>query len=58
VHSRLDEPARLALVEAVKNAGQGMTVEAPLELHEGRGEATRLSGAALAFCPFLAGRGA
>ncbi|GFK92369.1 tRNA1(Val) (adenine(37)-N6)-methyltransferase [Fundidesulfovibrio magnetotacticus] len=57
VHSRLDEPARLALLEAVKNAGSGMVVEPPLELHEGRGEATRLCSAALAFCPALATRG-
>jgi len=54
VHSRLTEPARLVLVEAVKNAGSGLRVEAPLGLYEGYGEGTRLSATALAFCPFLA----
>lgn len=55
VHSRLEEPARLALLEAVKNAGTGLSAEAPLVLYEGRGAATRLCEAALSFCPFLAG---
>ncbi|WP_461211449.1 tRNA1(Val) (adenine(37)-N6)-methyltransferase [Desulfocurvus sp. DL9XJH121] len=54
VHSRADEPARLALVEAVKNGGPGLVVEPPLVLYEGRGEESRLSASALAFCPFLA----
>lgn len=54
VHSRADEPARLALVEAVKNGGAGLAVEPPLFLYEGRGEESRLSAQALAVCPFLA----
>lgn len=54
VHSRVDEPARLALVEAVKNGGPGLAVEAPLVLYQGRGEEARLTPQALAFCPFLA----
>jgi tRNA1Val (adenine37-N6)-methyltransferase len=54
VHSRLHEPARLALLEAVKNAGDELTVEPPLILYEGQGEATRMTEAALAYCPFLA----
>lgn len=54
VHSRLDEPARLVLLETVKNAGRELCCEPPLELYEGRGESTRLSAAALEFCPFLA----
>lgn len=54
VHSRLGEPARLALVEAVKNGGPGLTIEPPLGLYEGRGEDARLSAAALGFCPWLA----
>jgi tRNA1Val (adenine37-N6)-methyltransferase len=54
VHSRVDEPARLVLMEAVKNAGAGLTAEPPLILYEGRGDDTRLTGQALTFCPFLA----
>ena len=54
VHSRADEPARLALVEAVKNGGAGLVVEAPLVLYEGAGDETRLSARALEVCPFLA----
>ena len=54
VHSRTDESARLALVEAVKNGGAGLVVEAPLVLYEGAGDETRLSSQALEYCPFLA----
>jgi len=54
VHSRRGEPAKLALLEAVKNGGAGLTVEPALELYEGQGAATRLGAAALEFCPFLA----
>lgn len=54
VHSRADEPARLVLLEAIKNAGAGLLVEPPLVLYEGRGADTRMSAAALAYCPFLA----
>lgn len=54
VHSRLEEPARLVLLECVKNAGEELRVEPPLVLYEGRAEDTRLSPAALEFCPFLA----
>lgn len=60
VHQRLDTTARLVLVRSLKNGGPGLTVLAPLILHEGRGEETRLSAAALSFCPRLAcnaGRG-
>ena len=53
VHSRLDEPARLILLEAVKNGGSETVVEPPLELYAGRGEQTTLSAQALEFCPFL-----
>lgn len=53
VHARPDASARLALVRALKNGGPGLSVLPPLFLHEGRGEATRLSGAALDFCPSL-----
>lgn len=54
VHSRLEEPARLVLLEAVKNAGTGLRALAPLVLYEGRGAATHICAAALSFCPFLA----
>ena len=54
VHSRLDEPARLLLLETVKNGGSELLVEAPLELYAGRGEQTALSAQALAICPYLA----
>lgn len=54
VHSRLDEPARLALLECVKNAGEELTAEAPLVLYEGRGDETRMTRQALEFCPYLA----
>ncbi|WP_243361226.1 tRNA1(Val) (adenine(37)-N6)-methyltransferase [Fundidesulfovibrio terrae] len=54
VHSRLEEPARLVLLEAVKNAGAELAVEPPLVLYEGYGENTRMTEAALAYCPFLA----
>lgn len=54
VHGRTDEPARMALVEAVKAGGPGLAVEPPLILHQGRGSGTRLTEQALAFCPFLA----
>ena len=53
VHARMEEPARLALLEAVKNAGAGLLAEPPLVLYEGHGTATRMSAAALTFCPFL-----
>jgi tRNA1Val (adenine37-N6)-methyltransferase len=54
VHPSLHSPARLALVRALKNGGSGLTVAAPLILHEGEGESSRLTAGALAFCPRLA----
>jgi tRNA1Val (adenine37-N6)-methyltransferase len=59
VHGRLDAPAKIVLVEAVKNAGPGLKAEAPLILYE-KGQGNRITPEALAFCPFLAcntGRG-
>jgi len=53
VHSRVDAPAKLVLMEAVKNAGAGLTAEPPLILYEGRGDDTRLTEQALTFCLFL-----
>jgi tRNA1Val (adenine37-N6)-methyltransferase len=54
VHQRPDSAARLVLVRGIKNGGPGLTVSAPLFVHEGQGCATRLSAAALSFCPRLA----
>jgi len=54
VHQRADATARLVLVRGLKNGGPGLTVLAPLILHEGQGEGTRLSASALSFCPSLA----
>jgi tRNA1Val (adenine37-N6)-methyltransferase len=54
VHQRQDTTARLVLVRSLKNGGPGLTVHPPLILHEGRGSETRLSAAALSFCPRLA----
>lgn len=54
VHSRRGEPAKLALLEAVKNGGAELAVAPALELYDGQGAATRLGAAALEFCPFLA----
>ncbi len=60
VHRRLESTARLVLVRSLKNGGAGLAVRPPLILHEGQGKGTRLSAAALSFCPRLAcnaGRG-
>lgn len=54
VHPRTDAPARLILVRAIKNGGPGLSVHPPLILHQGQASETRLSPAALAFCPRLA----
>jgi len=54
VHQRPDASARLVLVRGLKNGGHGLTVLPPLFLHQGQGDGTRLSAAALAFCPSLA----
>jgi tRNA1Val (adenine37-N6)-methyltransferase len=54
VHGRADQEARMVLLESVKAAGAGLKVEPPLVLHEGEGRDTRLTGQALAFCPYLA----
>lgn len=54
VHSRSKEPARLVLLEMIRGAQPDLRIEAPLILYEGQGEQTRLSIAALDFCPLLA----
>lgn len=53
VHSRADESARMVLLEARKNGGRGLAVGPPLVLYAGRGERTRMTADALAFCPHL-----
>lgn len=53
VHARREDHARMVLVEAVKAASEGLKVEPPLILHQGRGRDTRFTDEALAFCPFL-----
>ena len=54
VHSRADKAAHLVLVEARKDVKPDLVLEPPLILHEGDGANTRLTKAALDFCPFLA----
>ncbi|NJB68641.1 tRNA1Val (adenine37-N6)-methyltransferase [Desulfobaculum xiamenense] len=54
VHSRIGEPARLALVEGMLGASAGLIVEPPLVLYEGTGNESCLCADALAFCPFMA----
>ncbi|MGE4297336.1 MAG: tRNA1(Val) (adenine(37)-N6)-methyltransferase [Desulfovibrionaceae bacterium] len=54
VHGHAASPARLLLLEARKNGGPGLVVEAPLIMYAGKGAAARLTPEALAFCPFLA----
>jgi tRNA1Val (adenine37-N6)-methyltransferase len=53
VHGRVDEPARMVLVEAIKSGSSGLRVEAPLILHEGTGSETRLTDQVMELCPFL-----
>ena len=40
VHSRVDEPAKILLVEATKGAKAGLVVEPPLVLYKGKGKDT------------------
>lgn len=54
VHSRINQPAKLALLEARKNANPAMTIQPPLILYEGSGNETRHTKQALDFCSFLA----
>lgn len=53
VHSRIDGPARMVLVEAVRGAKPDLAVEAPLILYAGQGDDTKLTERAIEFCPFL-----
>ena len=53
VHSRGGESARLVLVEARKNGGDGMVLASGLSLYCGTGDNTVLTDEAVLFCPFL-----
>ncbi len=53
VHGRLGSPARMVLVDSVRNGKPGLEVEPPLILYSGSGGDMRLTEEALAFCPFL-----
>lgn len=53
VHGRINETAKMVLMETVKAGGVGLKVEQPLILHEGEGQGTRLTEEARLFCPFL-----
>ena len=54
VHPRAEDAARMVLVRGVKNGGSGLRVAPGLVLHEGQGEASRLTAGILDFCPHLA----
>jgi len=54
VHGRVDETAKMVLMETIKAGGRGLKVEPPLILHEGKGRDTRLTREAVEFCPYLA----
>lgn len=53
VHSRVRGPAVLVLVEARRAGKPGLTLEPPLVLYAGEGDASALTDDALAFCPPL-----
>lgn len=53
VHSRTGGPAKLLLLEAVKNGGRGLAVEWPLVLYK-QDTTAGMTRQALQFCPFLA----
>jgi len=52
--ARANEPAKHVLLLARKNGRPGLRLEASLALYTGTGPASRLTEAALRFCPFLA----
>lgn len=54
VAARREAPARQILLLARRGGKPGLRLDPPLALYEGTGEATRLTEAALLFCPFLA----
>jgi tRNA1Val (adenine37-N6)-methyltransferase len=53
VHGRVNEVAKMVLMETVKAGGVGLNVEPPLILHEGKGQDTRITEEAIAFCSFM-----
>ena len=52
VYGRINKPARLCLLQAVKNGGPGLCLEPPLVLYKDE-PANILTDQAKAFCPFL-----
>jgi tRNA1Val (adenine37-N6)-methyltransferase len=54
ITARQGQPARQLLLVARKNGRPGLRLDAPLALYAGTGADTRLTEAALHFCPFLA----
>jgi tRNA1Val (adenine37-N6)-methyltransferase len=53
VHGRKDSPAKLVLLEAVKNGRVGVAVEPPLFLYDQDRSQNRVHPDAAEFCPFL-----
>jgi len=53
VHGRNDSPARLVLIEALKNGRPGVLVDPPLILYRNDPQSNQLHPDALRFCPFL-----
>jgi len=49
-----DAPARMVLLQAVKNGGFGLTIHPPLVLHEKGPISRHVTASALAWCPWLA----
>jgi tRNA1Val (adenine37-N6)-methyltransferase len=49
-----DAPARMVLLQAVKNGGFGLTIHPPLVLHEKGPMSRHVTASALAWCPWLA----
>ena len=52
VYGRMDKPAKLFLLQAIKNGGPGLCFEPPLILYEDQ-PANMLTNQAKKFCPFL-----
>ncbi len=53
VHSRIDKPAKVVMVEAVKKGKPGLIVEPPLILFDENSSDSVYSSRALEYCPFI-----
>ncbi|SDK44529.1 tRNA1Val (adenine37-N6)-methyltransferase [Maridesulfovibrio ferrireducens] len=53
VHSHMDRPAKVVLVEAVKNGKTGLIVEPPLILFQDKSKGSVYNQSALDFCKFI-----